>query len=118
MTTRPSITLLAWLAVATISCNKTTGNAEKEPSPWDMATEILQSVSAPVFPSYSLNVVDQGAVAGDGKDDLPAFLEAIAAVADAGGGMVVVPEGEFLLNGSIHLKSNINLHLESGAYVR
>jgi len=55
---------------------------------------------------------------GDGQTlDSPAFNAAIdAAVAD-GGGTVEVPAGTYVC-GSIHLKSNIELHLSSGAVIK
>jgi polygalacturonase len=52
---------------------------------------------------------------GDGKTiDTAAINGAIDAAAAAGGGTVVFPAGEYL-SYSIHLKSNIVLHLEQGA---
>ncbi len=51
-------------------------------------------------------------------DCRPAFDQAIAACSKAGGGRVVVPAGDWLVNGPIHLKSNVNLHVEAGATVR
>jgi hypothetical protein len=44
--------------------------------------------------------------------DLQAKIDAVAA---AGGGRVVVPTGEWLSKGAIHMKSNVELHLEDGA---
>lgn len=44
--------------------------------------------------------------------DLQAKIDAAAA---AGGGKVVVPPGEWLSKGAVHLKSNVELHLEEGA---
>ena len=62
------------------------------------------------------NVHSFGAV-GDGKHlDSPAINRAIAACNAHGGGIVDVPAGTYLC-GSIHLKSNINLHLEPGAVI-
>ena len=52
----------------------------------------------------------------DGSKCTVAFARAIAACADAGGGRVVVPPGRWL-TGAIHLKSNVELHLENGAEV-
>jgi hypothetical protein len=46
---------------------------------------------------------------------LGAFSRAINACSLAGGGRVVVPEGNFL-TGAIHLKSNVNLHLYIKGY--
>lgn len=54
---------------------------------------------------------------GDGKTlDSKAINAAIDAAAAKGGGRVVVPAGTYLC-GSIHLKSNTELHLESGAII-
>ncbi|HOL32465.1 MAG TPA: glycosyl hydrolase family 28-related protein, partial [Anaerohalosphaeraceae bacterium] len=62
------------------------------------------------------NVCDFGA-AGDGKAlDSPAIDKAIEACAQAGGGTVYLPAGTYL-SGSIHLKSNVNLHLGAGAVI-
>ena len=62
------------------------------------------------------DVRDFGAV-GDGTHlDSPAIDKAIAACAEAGGGMVLVPAGTYL-SGSIHLKSNIRLEIGAGATI-
>jgi polygalacturonase len=55
--------------------------------------------------------------AGDGKAvDTPAVNRAIEAAAAAGGGMVLFPPGTYLCF-SIHLKSNVHLHIEQGATI-
>lgn len=55
--------------------------------------------------------------AGDGKTlDTPAINRAIEAAASAGGGLVLFPAGTYLCF-SIHLKSNVHLHLEQGATI-
>ena len=62
------------------------------------------------------NVRAFGAV-GDGKNlDNPSIDRAIDACAKAGGGTVYVPAGTYL-SGSIHLQSQINLHLAAGATI-
>lgn len=69
---------------------------------------------APRFPDRDFNVTDYGAV-GDGSTlNTKAFADAIDACSKAGGGRVVVGPGRWL-TGAIHLKSDINLHLEKGA---
>ena len=61
-------------------------------------------------------VTDYGAK-GDGKNlDSKAINAAIDHCAQQGGGNVVVPAGTYLC-GSIHLKSNIELHLTAGATI-
>jgi polygalacturonase len=89
-----------------------------EPTGWDSVPTILQQIKPPVFADRDFAVADYGAV-GDGKTDCkPAFDKAIAACHTAGGGRVVVPAGDWLVGGPIHLKSNVNLHVDSGATVR
>jgi len=54
---------------------------------------------------------------GDGlTNDAPAINSAIAAANGAGGGTVEFPAGDYL-SGSIHLKSNVALHLGPGATI-
>lgn len=59
-------------------------------------------------------ITDFGARAGDKVANTEAIRQAIEVAAGAGGGVVQIPEGEWLC-GKIHLRSNINLHLEEGA---
>lgn len=62
------------------------------------------------------SVKQYGAI-GDGKNlDSKAINKAIDAAADAGGGTVFIPAGNYL-SGSIHLKSNISLFLDQGATI-
>lgn len=51
------------------------------------------------------------------KQNLQAFQKAIEDCANKGGGTVNVPAGKWKIGGPIHLKSNINLHLEEGAII-
>ena len=55
-----------------------------------------------------------GAVADGVTNCAAAIQQAVDAAAAAGGGRVVVPTGRFL-SGSVLLKDNVELHLESGA---
>ncbi|HET7535848.1 MAG TPA: glycosyl hydrolase family 28-related protein, partial [Candidatus Didemnitutus sp.] len=78
---------------------------------------LLASVSALAAPTRTtFNVRDFGAT-GDGHTlDTPAINDSIAAAAAAGGGTVEFPAGNYLCY-SIHLKSNVTLHLGGGATV-
>ena len=49
---------------------------------------------------------------------LQVLQAAIDSCSLAGGGMVKVKAGHYALNGSLHLKSNVNLYLEEGAYLQ
>src|SRR5947209_8344268 len=60
------------------------------------------------------SVLDFGAK-GDGiAKDTAAIQRAIDSAASQGGGTVIVPPGRYV-SGTIHLKSNITLHLDNGA---
>lgn len=50
----------------------------------------------------------------DGKPCTAAVSEAVRVCAETGGGRVIVPPGRFA-TGAIHLKNNVELHLEEGA---
>ena len=77
---------------------------------WQQVPKILKRIVAPKFPARDFDITQSGAI-GDGQTDCTAAIaKAIDACAEAGGGRVVVPAGEFL-TGAIHLKSNVNLHL-------
>ena len=69
-----------------------------------------------VIPAAVFNVRDHGATGI--KDDLAqeAIQKAVDACAAAGGGMVLIPPGEYT-TGTIHLRSHVRLHVEAGATV-
>ena len=80
-------------------------------APFSMAAPRL-----PAIPARVKNITQFGAV-GDGHFlNTEAISRTIQACAQAGGGTVEVPPGLWL-TGPIELKSNINLHLDSGAVV-
>lgn len=62
----------------------------------------------------TFNVRDFGAKGDGAAKDSAAIQKAIDTASGQGGGTVVVPAGRYL-SGTIHLKSNTTLHLESGA---
>ncbi|MBI5425147.1 MAG: right-handed parallel beta-helix repeat-containing protein [Opitutae bacterium] len=71
----------------------------------------------PSIPARVFRLTDFGAV-GDAKTmNTAAFARAIAAVAEAGGGRLVVPQGVFR-TGPFKLCSNLDLHLEEGAVIQ
>lgn len=74
--------------------------------------EILSLIRPPVIPPYSVNILDCGARPGDGACQTAAIQAAINQAHGAGGGRVIVPEGEFL-TGALRLKSGVELHLQS-----
>lgn len=60
------------------------------------------------------SIVDFGAVTGDKIKISNAINKAIAKANKIGGGIVVIPKGEWITD-KIHFKSNVNLHLDRGA---
>ncbi|MCR5362315.1 MAG: exo-poly-alpha-D-galacturonosidase [Bacteroidales bacterium] len=77
---------------------------------------LLALATASASATTTFNVRDFGAK-GDGRTlDHTAINAAIEAAEKAGGGQVCLPAGTYL-SGSIRLKSNIDLHLESGATI-
>ena len=76
-----------------------------------MAVQAVTAVTARTF-----DVTDYGAVGDGNVKCTEAFAKAIAACAEAGGGRVSVPGGTYF-TGSIHLRSNVEFHLEKGATI-
>ena len=77
----------------------------------------LSCLSALADSTKDYNIRLFGAV-GDGKNlDSPAINTAIDSAVANGGGKIIVPAGIYLC-GSIHLKSNIELHLLPGAIIK
>jgi polygalacturonase len=86
------------------------------------ANTLIQGSAPPQVPAPAQNLVQrvkptEWGATGDGKTlDTAAINRAIDAVAAAGGGLVLFPAGVYLTF-SIHLKSNVHLHLEQGATI-
>jgi polygalacturonase len=88
-----------------------------------MPTEPIEPIEAPFdmpalerpkIPSAVFDIRDFGAVEGGKTKATQAIARAIAKASAAGGGTVLVPPGRWL-TGPIHLASNINLHVSTGA---
>jgi polygalacturonase len=76
----------------------------------------MPRVKEPEIPGYSVKITDFGAVSGGLAVNTKAFADAIDAVSGKGGGRVIIPPGIWL-TGPVILKSNLDLHTESGAIV-
>ena len=82
----------------------------KVKAPFEMPT-----IKVPDFKDCKrLSITDFGAVQGDKHKTTQAIARAIAEANRIGGGVVVIPRGEWL-TGKVQFKSNVNLHLNKGA---
>ena len=81
-------------------------------APWGNVT-----FTPPTIPCNIFNITSYGAVGNGTTLNTTAFKNAIAAAVAAGGGVIDVPSGTWL-TGAITLKSNIELHLESGSTIK
>ena len=96
---------LVWLAVA--------APAPQRPA----AAQDEITAALPVIPDAKFNLMDYGAV-GDGKTlNTDAFKSAVAAIAKAGGGRLIVPAGTFKTLPFV-LTSHMDLHLDAGAIIK
>jgi polygalacturonase len=78
---------------------------------------VIPKVAVPVIPNVIVNLADCGGV-GDGQTlNTAAFEKAFAALAEKGGGKLVVPPGIWL-TGPIKLRSRTELHVERGALIK
>jgi polygalacturonase len=76
----------------------------------------MPQVTETSFPANTVSIKDFGGIAGGNVKNTEAFKKAIDALVKKGGGKLVVPRGMWL-TGPIVLQSNINLHIEEGAFV-
>jgi polygalacturonase len=108
----------ALFAVAAIFAISAACFASEPQTGWSTVPEIIRRIKEPRFANRDFAITNYGA-AQDGKTDCkPAIDKTLAACSNGGGGRVVVPAGDWLVRGPIHLKSNVNLHLEKDATVR
>jgi polygalacturonase len=73
-------------------------------------------IEEPIIPDYSVSITDFDAVPGGQVLNTQAFADAIDAVTKQGGGRVTIPAGIWL-TGPVILRSNLELHAESGALI-
>lgn len=74
-------------------------------------------IELPKFNNTTYNILDFGAKSDISYNNKTAIQAAIDCCSNNGGGMVLIPNG-FYLSGPIQLKSNVNLHLASNAYLQ
>ncbi|MDX1759845.1 MAG: glycosyl hydrolase family 28-related protein, partial [Arenibacter algicola] len=121
MITRPlfSIGIFLFFLISGLTLNSCKEAPKKQSEVVDVfaaADRIVNDIVVPEFPDRNYSIMDFGAVPDGTTDNTQAIKLAIESCHTAGGGKVIVPSGRFL-TGPIHLKSNVNLHLEEGAVV-
>jgi hypothetical protein len=105
------------LAGLVLGCSGDSRSNGADPA-WENVPTILAQIVPPTFPAREFSVGEYGAVADGITDCRAAITAAIEACAAAGGGHVVVAAGKYLVNGPLHLKSNVDLHLVKGAVLK
>lgn len=103
--------LAAILLPASLPAN---GNGEKYITHNVSAPFDMQPIKEYVFPEKQFPITKYGAKPGGEFVNTKAIAKAIKACNKSGGGVVVVPKGEWF-TGPIHFMSNVNLLLEEGA---
>ena len=88
-----------------------------EKEAWERLPGILERINPPDFADPQSEVTVFGENGDSTKDFREAFNKAIIELSGSGGGRLIVPPGQYFIDGPIHLKSNINLHIEEGARI-
>ncbi|MDQ6788613.1 MAG: glycoside hydrolase family 28 protein, partial [Acidobacteriota bacterium] len=91
--------------------------AKQTADAWAQVPQILARIVPPKFPKKDFDITKYGAQVAGKNDATDAIRRAIEDCSKAGGGRVVVPNGEFS-TGAIHLKSNVNLYVSKGATLK
>ena len=117
MSNRSINDIILLLIITSLWCCKARSSADSNSAGagWEKLDSILNLIVEPVFSENVYYLSGFGGV-GDGiTDNKPAFDKIIEECSSEGGGTIVVGSGIYLVNGPIHLKSNINLHLQEGS---
>ena len=109
--------LLVVISIANVAQMSDGRETETATNAWATVPEQVALLIVPEFPSRVFSVTRYGAIGNGIADCTEAFQKAIDECHRAGGGKVIVPAGIFL-TGAIHLKSNVNLMVETGATIR
>ncbi len=116
MIANPLIKLLPLLVMAISGCTANSQNTGLAPDIYEDIEFEMPRIQEPSIPDYSVSITDFGAVSGGQQLNTSAFADAIDEVARKGGGRVIIPAGIWL-TGPIILKSNLELHAQSGALI-
>lgn len=101
------------IAALLAGCQSQNGSADTQDYMTSAMDSIIGQIRTTSFPDRTWVIM-----APEEADALIVLQEAIDSCSNQGGGTVVVKEGEYELNGTLWMKSNVNLHLESGALLK
>lgn len=79
--------------------------------------KILARITPPEFKKDTFNILSFYTLDSVLSNCKPAIDNAIELCANSGGGTVLIPAGNYLCKGPIHLLSGVNLHFEKGAEI-
>lgn len=108
---------LLCIALAIFALSFNTVSAQKSADTYKNIEFKMDEVQEPIIPQYSVNLKDFGAVNGGYVLNTKVFADAIDALSKKGGGKLIIPPGIWL-TGPIILKSNIELHAQTGALIK
>ena len=108
------LTLWSLTGCSASSALSSQGTQSADDTLWQQADDIIASIATTGFLAQDFVITDFGAVATTDADSSAAISAAIEACAAAGGGRVVIPAGRYN-TGPVHLRSNVNLHLQKNA---
>jgi polygalacturonase len=114
------IIILLLLVIFTLSCANESFENQAErlnEQGWQKVDSILARINAPEFSNKEYLVKNYLKNEGR-KSFVNAVNQAIVDCNSNGGGKVIIPKGEHVSNGPIHLLSNVNLYLEEGAVIK
>lgn len=117
MKTKPHYLFLMLITIAMSNLSPVIAQNSKSYDTYKNVEFKMPKVKEPVIPKNSVNLKDFGAVNGGYVLNTQAFAAAIDAVSKKGGGKVIIPPGIWL-TGPIILKSNLELHAETGALIK
>jgi len=91
---------------------------QQEANGWAKMPEILARINPPSFPDNIIELTEFGGK-GDATTDNRSFFEkAIDALAEKGGGKLLVTPGTYWVDGPIVMKSNIHIEIQKNAIIR
>lgn len=82
---------------------------------WEKADKIVKNIKTVNFEETTYLITDFGASANGKSPCKTAFENAIKQCSEAGGGKIIVPAGNYYMNGPLVFKSNVCIDLQKGA---